>query len=86
MPTFFPQGDYSSTDWFHNDGWLDFNMVEVKGPDNPEQFQFVIDDYHREPAKPTHLGEGASPDALDAPKPAPCLTRHRYPGQRCLSP
>lgn len=48
----------SSSIWFHQDVWLDFNMMET--------FQwmehihsYVSEDYHKMPTKPTVLGEGA---------------------------
>ena len=65
--TFHPRGRCSSTDWFHNEKWLDFNMVQSGhrrydqddtergyGQDN---WRYMADDYKMMPAKPTIDGE-----------------------------
>ena len=28
LTTFHPRGRYSSSEWFHNESWLDFNMIQ----------------------------------------------------------
>ncbi len=78
LVTFFPQSDHSSSEWFHDDSWVDFNLIEVKNPDSPVQLRFVVDDYHRQPPKPTHLGEGAYEYELEGqswPKTDACQIR-----------
>ncbi len=65
--TFHPRGRCSSTDWFHNEAWLDFNMIQSGhrrydqddtergyGQDN---WRYINDDYAFTPAKPTIDGE-----------------------------
>ncbi len=65
--TFHPRGRCSSTDWFHNEKWMDFNMVQsghrrydqddterAYGQDN---WRYMEDDYKMTPAKPTIDGE-----------------------------
>ena len=67
--TFHPFGRTSSSEWFHNEPWLDFNMFQSGhrsydldtsksehrfGPDN---YKFVLVDYYKSPVKPTLDGE-----------------------------
>lgn len=67
--TFHPFGRTSSSEWFHNENWLQFNMFQSGhrsydldtsaeehkfGPDN---YRFVQIDYNRQPVKPTLDGE-----------------------------
>jgi len=65
--TFHPFGRTMSSDWFHNESWLDFNMFQSGhrsyeqddtergyGPDN---WRYVQDDYLKKPVKPTIDGE-----------------------------
>ena len=70
LMTFHPRGRYSSSDWFHNEPWLDFNMFQSGhrtyaqdtsktdkhffGEDN---WRFSKMDYALKPAKPTLDGE-----------------------------
>lgn len=68
--TFHPRGRTSSSDWFHNENWLDFNMVQ-SGHKSYEQdtsanekrhfgednWKFINDDYRMNPIKPTIDGE-----------------------------
>lgn len=67
--TFHPFGRTTSSDWFHDEPWLDFNMFQSGhrsyqqdtarsehrfGPDN---WKFVELDYYKKPTKPTLEGE-----------------------------
>lgn len=67
--TFHPRGRKMSSEWFHNDPWLDFNMFQSGhrrydqdtaresyrfGPDN---WRYVKIDYDKKPVKPTLDGE-----------------------------
>lgn len=67
LVTFHPRGRCSSSDWFHNETWLDFNMIQSGhrrynqddtergyGQDN---WRYINDDYAFDPAKPTIDGE-----------------------------
>ena len=66
---FHPFGRTTSSEWFHNEPWLDFNMFQSGhksyeldtsakehkfGPDN---YKFVLIDYNKKPTKPTLDGE-----------------------------
>lgn len=70
LVTFHPRGRNSSSEWFHNESWLDFNMFQSGhrtyaqdtssnennhfGEDN---WKYVNMDYNRTPVKPTLDGE-----------------------------
>jgi MYXO-CTERM domain-containing protein len=47
----------SSAEWFHDDAWLDFNMIQTHHYPGTI-VDTVAQDYGRAPAKPTVLGEG----------------------------
>jgi Protein of unknown function (DUF4038)/Putative collagen-binding domain of a collagenase len=73
--TFHPRGRNSSSAWFHNESWLDFNMFQSGhrsyaqdtsanetlhyGEDN---WRYVNDDYNLKPTKPTFDGEPSYED------------------------
>ncbi|MBL7742183.1 MAG: glycoside hydrolase family 140 protein [Chitinophagaceae bacterium] len=68
--TYHPRGRTSSSDWFHNEAWLDFNMFQSGhknyaqdtvssesrhyGEDN---WKYINTDYQLQPVKPTFDGE-----------------------------
>lgn len=68
--TFHPRGRYTSSDWFHNEPWLDFNMFQSGhrrynqdttradlhhfGEDN---YKYIALDLAQQPVKPTFDGE-----------------------------
>jgi len=56
--TFHPMGGHGSSEWFHDDDWLDFNMRQ-NGHDAEytAAYAATIDDYRREPTKPVLDGE-----------------------------
>lgn len=59
MMTYHPQpkeGGGSST-WFHNDGWLDFNMFQTGHCRNTNVYEKIRHDYNLTPVKPTMDGE-----------------------------
>ncbi|MCU0409461.1 MAG: glycoside hydrolase family 140 protein [Bacteroidales bacterium] len=67
LMTFHPFGRTMSSDWFHNESWLDFNMFQSGhrryDQDNTERcygednWRYVYSDYNRQPVKPTVDGE-----------------------------
>lgn len=75
LMTFHPRGRTSSTDWFHQSLWLDFNMFQSGhksyaqdtsskerrhfGEDN---WKYIEEDYPMEPVKPTLDGEPSYED------------------------
>lgn len=58
LMTYHPKGGYSSSEWFHNRTWLDFNMIQTGhcGKDR-SIYNHVISDYYKTPVKPTLDGE-----------------------------
>ena len=65
--SFHPYGRTQSSEWFHNESWLDFNMFQsghrrydqdtmglCYGEDN---WKYVVNDYGKNPTKPTMDGE-----------------------------
>jgi len=50
--------DASSSGAFgHNERWLAFNSIRTNGKEDPGEYAFVQQDWHRTPAKPTWLAE-----------------------------
>lgn len=58
IKTYHPWGERSSSEWFHNDAWLAFNMFQSghSSKDFPND-KFAKADYGKSPAKPTVDGE-----------------------------
>jgi hypothetical protein len=58
LMTFHPTGGQGSSQWFHDDDWLDFNMrqnghvIEFTG-----RYDKTIEDYNKKPTKPVMDGE-----------------------------
>lgn len=70
LMTFHPRGRYSSSDWFHQAAWLDFNMfqsghrtyaqdtsISEKNHFGEDNWKYVNVDYRLKPVKPTLDGE-----------------------------
>jgi hypothetical protein len=58
LMTYHPQGGRSSAEWFHNDSWLDFNMLQSgHGKFDNDNYNRVSGDYDRKPTKPCIDGE-----------------------------
>lgn len=63
LMTFHPRGGLTSSTWFHEDPWLDFNMQQtghapVPAPGGPKPtWQKIAEDYQRTPVKPVIDGE-----------------------------
>lgn len=70
LETFHPRGRYSSSEWFHNEPWLDFDMfqsghrdyaqdtsVSEKNHFGEDNWRYVVADYTLKPTKPTMDGE-----------------------------
>ncbi len=53
-----PMGGHSSSEWFHNENWLDFNMLQSGHGtrDNPN-YRKILADYRLTPVKPCIDGE-----------------------------
>jgi hypothetical protein len=58
LMTYHPQGGRSSAEWFHDDPWLDFNMLQSgHGRYDNDNYNKIAKDYNREPVKPCLDGE-----------------------------
>ena len=59
LMTFHPMGGSSSSRWFHNEDWLDFNMMQTGHGERSYSayIRLMIPDYNLEPVKPTLDGE-----------------------------
>jgi hypothetical protein len=56
--TFHPLGDHSSSEWFQEDPWIDFNLAQSgHGRKNGPNYEMIEKDYNRMPVKPTIDGE-----------------------------
>lgn len=56
LMTFHPTGGRSSSEWFHDDTWLDFNMHQT-GHKDRGSWDAIQKDYQRRPIKPVIDGE-----------------------------
>ncbi len=59
LMTHHPQGGQSSSRWFHNDEWLDFNMIQSGHNLDLPHYRLIDQDYARQPVKPVLDGESA---------------------------
>jgi hypothetical protein len=57
--THHPQGGQSSSRWFHDEPWLDFNMAQSGHNLDLPHYQLIDRDYARQPTKPVLDGEPA---------------------------
>ena len=59
LMTYHPRGVQSSSQWFHDDAWLDFNMIQTYK--HRDRVRYMVDrDYQlANPVKPTIMGEPA---------------------------
>ena len=57
LMTFHPSGGQSSSAWFHDDAWLDFNMHQTGHRDRGAGWERIEADYGRTPVKPVLDGE-----------------------------
>lgn len=53
MISYHPTGRQSSSFWFHDRSWLDFNAIQSGHFINTTDFQLIGDDYAKTPVKPT---------------------------------
>jgi hypothetical protein len=78
--TFHPRGGRSSSQWFHQADWLDFNMLQSGHSPRSTNYIPVERDYALEPPKPTLDGEPAyeyPPDAMPEKRPVGALQIRR---------
>jgi hypothetical protein len=58
LKTYHPKSPRSSSQWFQNDAWLDFNMLQSGHTSLNRNYDLVAADYDRVPTKPVVDGEG----------------------------
>jgi hypothetical protein len=58
LMTYHPKSPRSSSQWFHNEPWLDFNMLQTGHTTLNRNYELVAADYARTPVKPVVDGEG----------------------------
>jgi len=65
LMTYHPLGGQSSSAWFHNKDWLDFNMLQSSHHARDfANYEMITSDYHKSPPKPTLDGEPRYEDHL----------------------
>ncbi|MBB6635120.1 DUF4038 domain-containing protein [Cohnella thailandensis] len=58
IKSFHPMGGKSSSEWFHNDAWLNFNMYQSgHTSQNYPNYNVIVADYGRTPVKPVQDDE-----------------------------
>ncbi len=59
LMTYHPMGYNSSSTWFHNEAWLDFNMMQTGHSERSYTVysKLMVRDYNLKPVKPTFDGE-----------------------------
>jgi hypothetical protein len=55
--TYHPNGGHTSAEYFHDDTWLDFNMLQSGHDYNRDNYNRIAADYARTPTKPCLDGE-----------------------------
>ena len=57
LQTYHPTAVHSSSEWFHSEPWLDFNMWQTSTRIHVDYCQTLLQDYNRMPVKPFLDGE-----------------------------
>ncbi len=57
LMTYHPQGGSSTSKWFHDDDWLDFNLLQSGHNYDVPNYRMIAADYARTPVKPCMDGE-----------------------------
>ena len=84
LKTYHPKSPRSSSQWFHNDAWLDFNMLQTGHTSLNRNYDLVAADYDRIPVKPVVDGEGGYEGIADAMAPPNKIEPSRRPPHRLL--
>jgi hypothetical protein len=70
LKTYHPKSPRSSSQWFHNDAWLDFNMLQTGHTILNRNYDLVAADWDRIPVKPVVDGEGGYEGIGDGSSPS----------------
>jgi hypothetical protein len=65
LKTYHPTGIQSSSRWFQNDAWLDFNMVQSRHIVLNRSYELVAQDWDKTPVKPVVEGESTYEGIVD---------------------
>ena len=65
LKTYHPTGIQSSGNWFHNDAWLDFNMVQSRHMVLNRTYDLIATEWDRMPPKPVVEGESVYEGIVD---------------------
>ena len=65
LKTYHPTGIQSSSRWFQNDAWLDFNMVQSRHIVMNRSYELIAQDWERTPPKPVVDGESTYEGIVD---------------------
>jgi len=76
LKTYHPKSPRSSSQWFHEEAWLDFNMLQTGHTSFNRNYDLVAADYGRSPAKPVVDGEGGYEGIADAMVPPNRIEPH----------
>jgi len=82
LKTFHPVGNHASSTWFHQDDWLDFNMMQSGHNRANTNYLGISQDYARTPIKPTIDGEPAYEYPAGTELPSSPRWRQRLIGER----
>lgn len=63
--TYHPCSIGSSSKWFHDEPWLDFNMMQTTTRWDLDNYNLILADYNRTPPKPTVDGEARYEDSYE---------------------
>jgi hypothetical protein len=63
--TYHPSGMSSSSEFFHEEPWLDFNMMQTTTRWDLDNYNLILADYNRAPAKPVVDGETRYEDSYE---------------------
>jgi hypothetical protein len=65
MISYHPTGRQSSSMWFHNESWLDFNSIQSGHSSQNRNYELVASDYQLKPAKPVIDSESGYENITD---------------------
>jgi Protein of unknown function (DUF4038)/Putative collagen-binding domain of a collagenase len=70
LVSYHPTGRQSSSMWFHNESWLDFNSIQSGHSSQNRNYELVASDYQLKPAKPVIDAEAGYENITDGLKQA----------------
>ena len=65
LVSYHPTGRQSSSMWFHNESWLDFNSIQSGHSSQNRNYELVANDYQLKPAKPVIDAEAGYENITD---------------------